>query len=417
MLYENIKEKIYAKVNVSKGSADLKFFVINKIKSVLPLNHPRFIKSYLYSLYGKTNNRFEPCQINIKMKNLKNKPIIKINDLKVKKTLLINTFLKQKNDQIKFRLIDQKRLLNTSSIYKNILEYFSVILEDGKRFNAYFKKRFPKSFKYLYIVKFVTFLIMFITLQIDYQTYSVISSSIEEESLIPISVPTKFYSTYSFCLYLVIIIYEFVLSLYVTLNSNSLVENVVFQIGKHVAKAVGASIAIAFGYSHTPGESNVVSNFVHTKTPFGRGYDYEIGSFDLKIKGDLVSGALGTKDMISAAQKHAPDSNIIDINKLNDIINDPEFKFKIRLYTTFSEKAFLSIPLIDFSLIDSPSLPTNPECYDVSDLNSFKDDNNNNNTEKSITPVIKKSLIRRHHSDPLPRRKINRPVIRRNNTR
>ena len=345
----------------------------------------------------------------MKTKNLNNKQIMKINDLKFKKTLRMTTFLKQTNDQIKFRFITQKRLFNTRSIYKNVLEYISVILEDEKRFYAYFKKRFPKSFKYLPIIKFVTFLFILITLKMDYQTYSILSSSrIEEESLI--FAPTKFYSQYSFCFYFVIIIYEFVLSVYPTVKANSPVKNVVFQIGKHAVKAVGASSAIAVGYSYAPVEPNVVSNFVHTKTLFGRGYDYEIGSFGLKTKGDLVSGALGHKDMMSAAQKHAPDSNIIDINKLNNIINDPEFKSKIHINTTSLEKAFLGIPLIDIS-----SLPTNPEGSDVSNLNSLEGDNNND-TEESSTPVIKKSPIRRHHSEPLPR-KSNRPVIQRRNMR
>jgi hypothetical protein len=90
----------------------------------------------------------------------------------------VTTTLKQTNDQIKFRFITQKRLFNTRSIYKNVLEYLSVTLEDDRRFSNYFKKRFPKSFKYLPIVKFVTlFFIIPITLGIDYQTYSQVFSS------------------------------------------------------------------------------------------------------------------------------------------------------------------------------------------------------------------------------------------------
>ena len=76
-------------------------------------------KRYIY--------RFEPCQINMKMKNLNNKQIIKINDLKFKKTPGMINFAKQ----IKF--ITQKKLLNTRSIYKNGFKYLSVILEDEKR--------------------------------------------------------------------------------------------------------------------------------------------------------------------------------------------------------------------------------------------------------------------------------------------
>lgn len=92
-----------------------------------------------------------------------------------------------------------------------------------------------------------------------------------------------------------------------------------------------------------------------------------------KIKGCLVSGALGNKHMMSAVKTHAPDSNIMDINKLNDIINDPEFKSKIRVNTTISEKGFLGIPLSDI-----PLLLTNLEGSNVLDLNSLEGDDNNN---------------------------------------
>jgi hypothetical protein len=310
------------------------------------------------------------------------------------------------------QFIAQKRHFSIRSIYKNVLNHLSVILEDEKRFYAYFKKKFPKSFKYLPIIKIITFLLIFITLKMDYQTYSVLSSTILEEKSSTLAL-TKFYSQYSFCFYFIIIIYEYVLSIYVTLKANSPVRNVLFQIGKHTVKALGASSAVAVGYSHAPVEPNFVSNFVHTRTPFGRGYDYEIGSLGLKAKGDLVSGALGSKDMISAAQKHASDSNIIDINKLNNIVNDPEFKPKIRANTTIVEKVFIGIPLIE-----TPHI-SNPVGSDVSDSNSLEDlsetNGDDNNTDESTTPVIQESPIKRHSSEPLPQRG-NRPTIQRRNT-
>ena len=67
--------------------------------------------------------------------------------------------------------------------------------------------------------------------------------------------------------------------------------------------------ALAVGYSHASVEPNSVSNFVHTKTPFGRGYDYEIGSLNLKTKGDIISGALRREDMLSTVEKYASDSH------------------------------------------------------------------------------------------------------------
>ena len=283
-------------------------------------------------------------------------------------------------------------------------------MEDKKRFNTYFKKKFPKSFKYLPMVKFVLFLLILLTLKMDYETYSVFSSTIlEEESLI--LAPTEFYSPYLFCFYFIIIVYEYVLSIYVTLNANSPVQMSAFQIGMHTLRALGTTSALAVGYSHAPVEPNVVSNFVHTRTFFGRGYDYEIGSLSLKTKGDLVSGALGNKDMISAVQKHAPDSSIIDMNKLNNIINDPEFKSQIRAKTTLAEKALLGIPLIEISPNSS-----NVVGSDVSGSNSLEGFYETDDDDISTTPVIKESPIKRRHSEPLPRRS-NRPAIQRRNIR
>lgn len=181
------------------------------------------------------------------MKKLNHEQIIKINALKFKKIIRMTTSLKPKSYQIKSRLTTQKRLFNSRSIYKNVLEYLYVTLEDDKRFHTYFKKRFPKSFKYLPIVKFVSFLVIFITLKIDYQTYSVLSSTPEESLIV---VQTKLYSPYSFCFYFVTIIYQLLLSVYVTLKANSPVKHAAFQIAKHTAKAMVSSSVVAVGYSH-----------------------------------------------------------------------------------------------------------------------------------------------------------------------
>ena len=50
-------------------------------------------------------------------------------------------------------------------------------------------------------------------------------------------------------------------------------------------------------------------------------------------------------------------------------------------------------------------------------LEGFSETNDDDNsTDESITPVIKESPIKRHHSEPLPRRS-NRPAIQRRNMR
>ena len=290
---------------------------------------------------------------------------------------------------------------------------FHVLLEDERRFQVYFKKKFPKSYKYLSIVKILTLLSIVLTANMDYHTYTeFLSSVLREEPLSPAE--TKSYSKYSFGFYVIIIIYEFILSVYVTLNANNPVTNVAFQIGKNAVKVIGLGSTVAYAYSHVVlMEPDVVTNFVHAKSPFGRGYDYEIGDYVLKSKGGLVASALGREDMLSAVQKHAPNSNIIDLNTLKNIISDPEFQSKIRVQTSLVEKAFIGIPLFD---IPSLPTPTNLESPDVLDLNNLTSDGSNSDTEESVTPVVKKkSIIKRHHSQPLSR-KSSEPVIQRRNT-
>ena len=297
------------------------------------------------------------------------------------------------------------------SVVTNILNTFFIILEDEKRFSAYYKKKFPRSFKYLSVIKFTSFLLLLITVNIDYHTYSTLFYNISQEESVIID-SKEYYSRYSFCISLMIIYYEYALSIYVIFKANSPIKYALYQVAKHTARAVGSSGVLAVGYSYAPVEPTRVSNFVHTKTPFGRGYDYEIGSFGLKFKGDLVAGYLGKEDMISAVEKHAPDSRIIDIGKLNDIITDPEYNAKIRANTTISEKVMLGIPLIDLSI----NLNSEGSAEISENTNDLPETNDDNTDYKSTTtPVIKKSPIRKHHSEPLPRRS-NRPVIKRRNT-
>lgn len=110
-------------------------------------------------------------------------------------------------------------------------------------------------------------------MQIDFQTYSLFSSSILEEGCVTLATKPNFYSQYSFGFYFIMIIYEFVLSIFIILKANSPIRDVAFQVGKTVLRAVGSASAAAVTYSHLPVEPNAVSNYVHTKTPFGRGCD------------------------------------------------------------------------------------------------------------------------------------------------
>jgi hypothetical protein len=262
------------------------------------------------------------------------------------------------------------------------------------------------SYKYLPLVKIVSLLLMLTAIGVDYQSYSKLFFAISlEKSLTPPQ--AEYYSQYAFCLYFAVIIYEYLLSIYITLKANHPLRNVAYQFAKHTAKVVGASGAVAVGYSHAPVEPNSISNFIHTKTPFGRGYDYEIGSLNLKVKGDYISGALGREDMLSAVEKHASDSHILDANKLDNIITDPEYNSKIRSNTTISEKVFLGIPLVDLFTNTEKSIPTTQD--------NFSETTNNSEDESPAFDIKKRPVIRKYKSEPLPQK--NKPFKVRRNTR
>lgn len=97
----------------------------------------------------------------------------------------------------------------------------------------------------------------------------------------------------------------------------------------------------------------MVSNLVHTKTPFGRGWDTEIGCATLKLQADQVTGALGREDMSLAVDKYT-DNKIITLEDLQKIISDPDFKEKLEAKLTVPQKSLVGVPL---GIADLPNLP------------------------------------------------------------
>lgn len=126
-----------------------------------------------------------------------------------------------------------------------------------------------------------------------------------------------------------IIFCEYILSVFVTLTANLKVEYVTVQI------------------------------FLDTQTLFGRKYDFEIGSFNLKAKGDIVSGVLGIHDMNLAVEKYALDSRIFNAELLHKIMIDPEFKSKICVNTTMFEKAITEMPLVNLTTLNNNTVNIN----------------------------------------------------------
>jgi hypothetical protein len=259
--------------------------------------------------------------------------------MKTNKSTQLNNFFK-------------KLVIRIENLKKFILQNFSVILEDTRRVKVFFEKNFPLSYKYLPFIKITALFLIFLTINSDSKNFQYIFLTVYSDN-VTTSVNYANYTFYSVGFYLTVVVYEYFLSLYVIFYAYSPVRNLFFQTLKQTAKAAVSTVPVLVGFAYAPVEPNTVSNIVHTKTPFGRGYDFEIGVCDLKAKGGFVAGALGNSDMINAITKHSPDTFIVDQSTLEKIYTDPEFKGKIRAHTTIPEKLAIGMPLVE--------LPTKPE--------------------------------------------------------
>ena len=248
--------------------------------------------------------------------------------------------------------------LNSTKLKLFFINYICAIIEDTQYFNSYFKKKFPRSFKYLPLIKFITLLLMATLIYIDSQSHLSVLNSIDrgdleiDESIYEnkLEENISFYSKYTLCFFFVVITYEYFVSIYIVFHVGSPVKNVFFQVVKKTMSLVSFTVTNAFVYSYLPfAETSDISNFVHTKTPFGRGFDY-VHNLRIKIKGEIVSSALGSVEMLKAIDKHSPGDRVIGSVTLFHIMQDPEFKPKIEASISENQYMYLYKEVFDHLL-------------------------------------------------------------------
>jgi len=136
-------------------------------------------------------------------------------------------------------------------------------------------------------------------------------------------------------------------SVYVVLRVNCPVRHKVFWL---IEKFIIAGI-FAFGcvqiLSFSLLEPTYISNYIHTMTVLGRGWDYNAGSGILFLKGFVVVERIGRDKMLEVIKNCSPESQIISEETFADIISDLEVR-KILLKTCSSEELFY----LGFSKVD-----------------------------------------------------------------
>lgn len=219
-----------------------------------------------------------------------------------------------------------------------------------------FIKKFPVLYYLLPTVQILSLMAMsycYNILGIDYTTIyqSVLDSELSniDKSLLEMYQKHLNFFLISSGLYSSSVLLTLIIALYVIYKANSPMDNPLLQVAKHGVRAIGALTVGSVGYSQAPTEPNAISNFVHTKTPLGRGYDYEIGSLAGKFKGDIISNGLGRKTMLEAVNKYVQDSKILDSMALNSIVADEDYSTKLRAQLSFAESRVVGLPLVDLN--------------------------------------------------------------------
>lgn len=286
-------------------------------------------------------------------------------------------------------------------------ERYNTYTQDNKKFTKFYKKKFPILYYLLPVIQIVSLMAMLYyskVLNVDYamvyqSTLDLELSNIDRSLLDAYKKHSNFFWI-SCGFYFGSVSITFVIALYVIYKANSPIDNRLLQVAKHGAKVAGAIAVGSVGYSHAPIEPNAISNFVHTKTLLGRGYDYEIGSLTGKLKGDVISNGLGRKTMLEAVDKYAPDSKILDSIALNNIVADGDYSKKLREQLNFAESRVIGLLLVDLNTSISSTERANLTNVEVAnkegknlifdDPEPFRDEDEEEKQEPTSYPNLKK---------------------------
>ena len=239
--------------------------------------------------------------------------------------------------------LNLSKMCSDLKIIKFLQEQYIIFLEDDIKFKKYYKKNLPNLYYLLRFVRIISPLFFLYYSKLVCADYSSILMS--TLNLEPISAERQesyqknlnfLLISYYVCLSTILLI--FILDTYVIFKANSPLKHRVSKVAVQGLQVVSGLTVLTVGYIYSPTEPNFASHFMHTKTPLGRGYDYDLGSISNRFKGDIISGGLGRKIMLEAVEKYAPDSKILSPNILTNILNDKEYAKQLSKNLSLAEK-------------------------------------------------------------------------------
>jgi hypothetical protein len=101
--------------------------------------------------------------------------------------------------------------------------------------------------------------------------------------------------------------------------------------------ALGTGVGLAI--SEVPSAPTRFSQFVHTKSGLGRGYDCEIGDMRGKLAATTCQHLVGRDKFLEVAQQYS-ETMILDQETLDNILKDPEIREILSKRSTLRDRLY-----------------------------------------------------------------------------
>ena len=136
------------------------------------------------------------------------------------------------------------------------------------------------------------------------------------------------------------------ISLYVIKNANHPIDHAWKPLlaASKVLGVAGLAIGTGVTLAEAPTAPTVFSQAVHTKTPFGRGYDCELGDLHGKAAATKCQQLVGRDKFMEVVKKYSNDV-IVSQSILEKVIQDPQIEGILLEKASILDRQLLGLPL------------------------------------------------------------------------